>query len=106
MMSRSIALLVLLCLVGCDRIDPYSRAGAWRPNGANDADLRAMVTVPSDLVLATPAGPADGAMAAAALARLRGGRVRPLLDSGLAQIVVGGAPAAAASAAPSSGTGQ
>ncbi len=110
-MSRSIALLVLLCLVGCDRIDPYSRAGAWRPNGANDADLRAMVTVPSDLVLATPAGPADGALSAAALTRLRRGNVRSLPDSGLAQIVpVSSAPPAAApatpSAAPSSGTGQ
>ena len=106
-MWRSIALFVLLCLAGCDATDPYLRAGAWRPNGANDADLRAMVAVPSDLALGTPAAPADGAQAAAAVTRLRHDHVRPLLDSGLAQIVpVSGAPPATAPAAPSPGAGQ
>jgi hypothetical protein len=106
MMSRSIALLLMLGLAGCDAIDPYSRAGAWHPNGANDADLRAMVAVPSDLALATPASPADGTLAAAALTRLRRDQVRPLLNSGLAQIVVSGAPPGMAPVAPPSGTSQ
>ena len=106
MTLRSIALLGLLCPAGCDAIDPYSRADAWHPNGANDADLRAMVAVPSDLALATPASPADGALAAAALTRLRRDQVRSLLNSGLAKIAVGGAPAAAAPSAPPSGASQ
>jgi hypothetical protein len=105
-MMRSIALLVLLCLVGCDRVDPYTRPGVWRPNGANDANLRAMVTVPSDLVLGTPPGPADGNLSTAALTRLRHDHVRSLPESGIAQIApVGGAAPAAPSAAPP-GAGQ
>jgi len=91
-----IALFLLIALAGCDQIDPYKRSGDWRPNGANDSNLRAMVTVPSDLAQSTPADSADGGLAAAAAARLRRDRVRPLLDSGLAQIQ----PVAAGSAAP------
>lgn len=105
-MRRTTALLLMLiALAGCDQVDPYHREGTWRPNGANDANLRAMVVVPSDLVAATPAGPADGVLAAAALARLHHDRVRPLPDSGVAQIVmVGSGAAAPPAAAPSSGT--
>src|ERR1700722_18591537 len=51
----ALASLLLLALAGCAQTDPYTRPGAWRPNGANDANLRAMVVVPSDLVLARPA---------------------------------------------------
>lgn len=105
-------LLLLISLAGCKQTDPYMREGVWRPNGANDANLRAMVAVPSDLVVAAPANPADGGMAAAALDRLRHNRVRPLANSGLAQIVPvasgSGAPAAGApsAAASPSGTGN
>jgi len=106
-MTRIAALLLplLVALAGCDLTDPYIRAGNWRPNGANDANLRAMVAVPADLAVATPASPADGNLAAAAVARLRTETVRPLPDSGLAQItpISGGssaAPAAPATAAP------
>jgi hypothetical protein len=87
-----IALFLLIALAGCDQIDPYKRSGDWRPNGANDSNLRAMVRVPSDLAQSTPTDSADGGLAA----RLRHDRVRPLLDSGLAQIQ----PVAAGSAAP------
>ena len=106
-MSRFILLLLLFVFAGCEKIDPYQRAGVWRPNGANDANLRAMLVVPSDLAVATPASSADGGLAAAALSRLRRDQVRPLPDSGLAQIVPisGGTPPPAA-AAPASGSGQ
>lgn len=106
-MSRSTALLLLLVVAGCDHIDPYRRAGVWRPNGANEANLRAMVVVPSDLVLAPPAAPADGGRAAAALTRLRRDNVRPLPESGIAQLApVSGGPSAQPGAAPPSGNGQ
>ena len=88
--AHAAALVLLLAVAGCDRIDPYTREGAWRPNNANEANLRAMVAVPSDLVWATPASRPDGGLAAAAVARLRHDTVRPLPDSGLAQIVTVG----------------
>ena len=96
--------VVVLALAGCDSTEPYLRDGSWQPNNANDANLHAMVAVPSDLATATPAGPADGGLAAAALDRLRQGRVTPLQDSGLAPItpVASGAPTPAA-AAPAAG---
>jgi hypothetical protein len=98
------ALLVLLALAGCDAIDPYRRPDTWRPTGANDANLRAMVVVPSDLAVATPAALADSSSVVAALGRLRRDQTRPLLDSGLARItpVAGGSPAPAA---PPAGSG-
>jgi hypothetical protein len=99
---RSTILLLLIVLAGCDSIDPYRREGTWRPNGANEANLRAMVVVPSDLAVATRASPADGELAAAALSRLHHDRVRPLPDSALAQIVPISSGTAAAPAAGSS----
>ena len=101
MMSRFVALLLLLAFSGCGgATDPYTRTGSWRPTGANDANLRAMVAVPSDLTLSTPAAPSDGGLAAAAATRLRRDRVRPLLDSGLAHIVPVNSGSASQPAAP------
>jgi hypothetical protein len=106
-MSRFTAVVLLFALAGCDRIDPYQREGVWRPKATNDANLHRMVAVPSDLKVARRAGPADGGLAGAALTRLRHDRVRPLLDSGIANVVpVTSAPVAPQPAAPSSGTGQ
>ena len=104
-MTRIALLLPLLAaLAGCDRVDPYTRPGNWRPNGANDANLRAMVAVPADLAVATPASPADGQLAATAVDRLRHDAVRPLMDSGLAEITpVSGGSSAPPAAAPPAG---
>ena len=104
-MLRSTVLLLLMVLAGCDRIDPYKRDGAWRPNGANEANLRAMV-VPSDLSVATRAGPADGQLAAAALSRLHHDRLRQLPDSALAQVVPISSGTATPPAAATPGSGQ
>jgi hypothetical protein len=105
-MQRSIALL-LLVLAGCDQADPYLRDGVWRPNGANAANLRSMVVVPSDLAVATRATQADGGLAAAAMDRLRHDRVRPLPESGVAQMVpVGSGSPAPPATAPQAGVGN
>jgi hypothetical protein len=107
MMRPTALLLLLLVVAGCDQLDPYQRAGMWRPNGANDADLRAMVAVPADLVMARPAAPANGGLAVEALDRLRQDRVRPLPDSAVAQVQpITSAPPAQPAAAPASGTGN
>lgn len=97
-------LSILVAVPGCARTDPYQREGIWRPGGVNDTNLRAMATMPSDLIRARPsANRTDGRLAAAAVSRLHHDRVRPLLDSGLARVtpVAGGTPPAAASPARS-----
>jgi len=105
-MSRFPIFCLILALAGCNATDPYLRPHVWRPSGANEANLRAQVAVPSDLVVATPSSRSDGGLAAAAIVRLRRDRVKPLPDSGLAQITtVAGSPAAPA-AAPAAATGS
>jgi hypothetical protein len=100
-------LLLLLGLAACQQTDPYQREGVWRPNGANAANLRSMVAVPADLASATPESPADGSLAAAAVARLRHDQVRALPDSGLAEISpVGSSSAPAPAAAAPAVTGN
>ena len=86
MLRRLLLCIVAFGVVGCGVIDPYQRAGTWRPNNANEDNLRAMVAVPSDLVRGVSASEGTGQQAAAALDRLRNDKVRKLPDSGLAQV--------------------
>lgn len=89
----------LFALAGCQATDPLYREGLWRPTGANDANLRAMVAVPSDLAWGAAAPGGDGHLAARAVQRLRQGRTHPLHDVAISKV----APprsGAAGSAAP------
>ena len=87
MLRHCLSLFVVLALAGCDISDPYLRDGVWRPDGANDANLRAMAASPSDLVRGVPSTETEGLVAAAAIDRYRNDKARPLPDSGLAKIV-------------------
>ena len=87
MLRCQLLCIVMLTLAGCDATDPYLREGVWRPNGANEANLRAMVASPSDLVRGVASIEGDGQQAAAALDRYRNDKVRPLPDSGVAKIL-------------------
>ncbi len=73
------ALLALLW--GCAGPEPYDFPHTWRPTGANDANLAVMAGRPADLARGRGTGPTDAQVAAAAVDRLRTGRVKPL-DSG------------------------
>lgn len=99
---RCLVLPLLAALAGCGAIDPLTRPGVWHPIGANDANLRATVANPQDLVNGAASPLADGTLAAAAVARYHADRVKPLPDSGLAAITLqgSGSSAAAAPAAP------
>jgi hypothetical protein len=99
-------LLLLIVLAGCAQTDPYRREGAWHPNGANDSNLRAMIVVPSDLVLGARASPTAGELATAPMSRLYHDKVRPLPDTGLAQIVPVSSGSAPPAAAPAPASGQ
>ena len=85
----AVAALPLLTMAGCAQIDPLTKEGVWRPTGANDVNLRAMVAVPSDLAYGRAARTSDGNFAARAVDRLRTGRVYPLPDSGISKIGAG-----------------
>jgi type IV pilus biogenesis protein CpaD/CtpE len=87
MLCRSLICLAVLGLTGCDATDPYSRDGMWRPNGANEANLRAMVVSPADLARGVESPGGDGQQAAAALDRQRNDKVRRLHDSAVAKVV-------------------
>ena len=81
---------VLSLLWGCAGPEPYDFPHTWRPTGANDANLAAMAVRPADLARGRGTGPADAQVAAAALDRLRTGRVKAL-DSGGGSSGVAGA---------------
>ncbi len=81
------AMALLLLATGCDATDPYRRAELWRPNQANDTNLRAMVAVPADLALGVPETDGDGQQAARALDRERHDKTKPLPDSFIAKVV-------------------
>lgn len=93
----------LLGLAGCAQIDPLTRDGMWQPVGANTTNLRAMVAVPSDLVMGRAARTSDGNQAAKAMERLRTDRVYPLPESGISK--VGAAAPASAPPAAAAATG-
>lgn len=78
--------LILLALAGCDSFDPYEREGSWRPSGANDIALRAMLVEPDELFVGTSERGADGQRGGAAVERLRNDRVRDLPASRLVPI--------------------
>jgi type IV pilus biogenesis protein CpaD/CtpE len=86
LLRQFLCVVVLGFLAGCDATDPYLRNGVWRPNNSNEANLRAMVVSPSDLVRGVPST-GDGQQAAAALDRYRNDKVRPLPDSAIAKVV-------------------
>ncbi len=73
------ALLALLS--GCAGPDPFNFPNTWRPTGANDANLAAMATRPADLAQGRGTAPTDAQMVAAAVDRLRQGRVKPIGDA-------------------------
>ncbi len=86
MLMRQLLCIAVLGLTGCDAMDPYLREGDWRPNNANDDNLRAMVVSPSDLVRGVGSDGGDGQQAAAALDRARNDKVRRLPDSDIAKV--------------------
>ncbi len=97
---RPLLLIALLC--GC-ATDDLERPGTWRPSGANDANLRAMIAEPSHLRSGVAARTERAEPATQAIQRLQTDRRRPLPDSRAAQIGVN--PAGIPSAVPSAAGG-
>ncbi len=83
---RRILWLALLLPAGCAAEDPLTRPGLWNPTGANEANLRAMIADPNDLVTGAVDRQADGAVVAAAVARYRAGKLKDLPDASASKI--------------------
>jgi type IV pilus biogenesis protein CpaD/CtpE len=91
---RAVASAVLALLSNCAGLEPYDRPNVWRATGINDSNLAAMAVRPADLARGRGTGPTDGQVVAAAVDRLRSGRVKPLADGaagGASSGVAGGA---------------
>ena len=75
------AAALLLALTGCTErwFDP----GSWRPSGANERNLQAMVANPNDLQGGVGASTDRGNGAARAVTRLYTDRRRPLMDTSI-----------------------
>jgi len=89
-MYRNHWLVVLVLVSGCtyDPFDPYQRPGTWVPEGSNNANLRAMVANPHDLVEGKGTSVSSGAAAAPPVGRLLTGKRYPLPDLNAAPIGV------------------
>jgi type IV pilus biogenesis protein CpaD/CtpE len=99
-LKAMIAVCMTLGLCACgSHTDQAARGNVWHPSGANEINLAAMVANPSDLLQGVGMPNADGQEAAAAVLRLRAGHVKPLPDSGLAELHLQPNGAAANSAA-------
>jgi hypothetical protein len=88
---HTVLLLAALGLGGCTAMnDPWDRPGAWRAQGANDANLRAMVADPADLIAGRGTDRRVGPGAADAVDRLYRDRVRALPDTDIARVGASG----------------
>jgi hypothetical protein len=68
-----------LWAAGCSAEDPIDRYGTWKPTGANDWNVRAMVANPGDLARGEAAATDRGDAGAQAVTRLLLERRRPLI---------------------------
>lgn len=81
-MKRLFPLIILLALGACSLAqDPFSQPGTWEPTYDNDANLRAMVANPHDLVAGEPMDGAVGPEAAGAADKLMTGKRAKLPDT-------------------------
>jgi len=88
-MPAILVLAPLAGLAGCGpEYDPTTREGLWLPAHSNRADLVMQAANPSDLTFGKGQSGSDGQLDAAAVERLRVGKVKKLPDSGVAQISV------------------
>jgi hypothetical protein len=86
-MHPTVWLIGALLVAGCSYLtDPYQRPGTYNPTGVNDANLRAMVANPHDLVEGEGAGSSIGAVAAPPVARVLAGKRYPLPSLNAASI--------------------
>ncbi len=93
--ARAAGSALLALLSGCAGPEPFDRPNTWRATGINDSNLAAMAVRPGDLARGRGTAPTDGQAVAAAVDRLRAGRVKSFSDAGGGGVASGGAGATA-----------
>ncbi len=73
-----LALAAAVLLAGCQGTEPYSRANAWQPTGANAGNIAAMAARPTDLLGGRGMARSDARQGADAVDRVWQGRARAL----------------------------
>jgi len=87
MILTATALAGAVSLTACGpAYDPLTRAGVWSPEHVSRANLVLMAANPADLVRGTGEPGTNGAVAAAAVARLEAGKVKKLPEAGLSDV--------------------
>jgi hypothetical protein len=92
-MKTTFCLLLLLGVVACSPDHPFDKPGTWsiqNQGSANDANLRAMIVNPHDLIEGQSASNSLSAEASAPVKRLLTGKRTPLPISGLLQLQLSG----------------
>lgn len=82
MSARQLIALLAAFVAGCAEADPYRRHGMWQPEGANSANIAAMVQNPADLLRGRAERSAETHRAADAVERLWSDRERPFPGRG------------------------
>ena len=82
-MKRLLLPFVMLLALGACSADPFeqdqfAQPGTWAPTNDNDANLRAMVADPHDLIAGRPMDGVVGAEAAPPVQQLLAGKRKPL----------------------------
>jgi hypothetical protein len=79
-LAPALSALALVALAGCAEIpsDQFDRPGTWQPTGVNDANLRAMLVNPNDMVVGQAARGSSGILANASVTRVLTDNVKPL----------------------------
>lgn len=93
-MRRWPSLLLLLLAAGCSPDYPFDRPGTWslQQSHANDANLRAMIVNPRDLVAGVGEAGTPAAEAAPPVRRLLTGKRYPLPQTSTLQVNLVGGP--------------
>lgn len=106
---RPLLLLVMVLALGACSLDPFERdqfaePGTWAPTNDNDANLRAMVANPHDLVAGQPLEGVVGEEASVPVHNLLTGK-RAALPSGAADTVYGSGGSSGGSSGASGASG-
>lgn len=78
--SLTLVAIAALALIGCEQVnrDPFEQKLTWSPTGSNEANLRAMLSNPNDMVVGRGERGSNAILANAAVVRVLTDKVKAL----------------------------